>query len=99
MASGASAFKSGQVNQRAIAKLHLPISRSTQSTRTARNDIEHRLHVGRRTRNDTKNLTGSRLPLQCLLRLVEQPHVLNGDDGLVGEGLEELDLSVRERLD
>ena len=30
-----------------------------------------------------------RLLLERLLRLVEQPHVLNGDDRLVGEGLEQ----------
>ena len=32
----------------------------------------------------------------CLFRLVEQPHVLDGDDGLVGEGLKELGLRVGE---
>src|SRR5262245_14731971 len=32
-----------------------------------------------------------------LLQLREQPHVLNGDDGLVGEGLEEFDLFIQER--
>ena len=30
------------------------------------------------------------------LQLLEQPHVLDGDDGLVGEGLEQLDLLVGE---
>src|SRR5262249_7399905 len=34
-----------------------------------------------------------------LLQLFEQPHVLDGDDGLVSEGLEEGDLSLREQLD
>jgi hypothetical protein len=29
-------------------------------------------------------------------RITEQPRVLDGDDGLVGEGLEQLDLIVRE---
>src|SRR5262245_50188003 len=28
----------------------------------------------------------------ALLELLKQPHVLDGDDGLVGEGFEELDL-------
>ena len=32
------------------------------------------------------------------LQLLEEPDVLDGDHGLVGEGLEELDLLVRERL-
>ena len=30
------------------------------------------------------------------LHLVEQAHVLDRDDGLVGEGLDELDLALRE---
>ena len=33
------------------------------------------------------------------LHLVEQPHVLDGDHGLVGEGRDELDLLFGERLD
>ena len=31
-------------------------------------------------------------------QLVEQPRVLDGDDGLVGEGLDQLDLLVGEGL-
>ena len=38
-----------------------------------------------------------KLALARLLRL-EQPRVLDGDDGLVGEGLDKLDLLVGERL-
>jgi hypothetical protein len=37
---------------------------------------------------------------ECLilfLQLSEQPHILDGDDGLVGEGLEEADLLLAER--
>ena len=48
---------------------------------------------------------GRRLLLQRLrevavarLQLLEQPHVLDGDDRLVGEGLEQRDLLVREGL-
>ena len=29
------------------------------------------------------------------LHLLEQPHVLDGDDRLVGEGLDQLDLTLR----
>ena len=35
------------------------------------------------------------LPLQRLLGLVEQPHILDGDHGLVGEGLQQLDVMRR----
>ena len=58
--------------------------------------LEHRLHVGRRARNDAQDLADRRLLLERLLRLLEQAHVLDRDDGLVGEGLQQLDLLVRE---
>src|SRR5262249_35655254 len=58
--------------------------------------IEYWLNVGWRARNDTEDLARCRLPLQRFLCLVEKPHVLDGNDCLVGEGLEELHLSVAE---
>ena len=68
--------------------------------------IEHRLHVGRRAADDTKHLGRCRLVLQGLaqfcvtvLSSLNKPHVLDGDDGLVGEGLEQLDLFFRKRTD
>src|SRR5262249_12078987 len=57
---------------------------------------EHRLNVRRRARNDTQDLACRGLPFQRLLRLVEQPDVLERDDGLVGERLEQGDLVSRE---
>src|SRR5262245_28000788 len=61
--------------------------------------IEYFLHVERRPADDLQNIGGGRLLLEslrevalaCLLRL-EQPSVLDGDDGLVGEGFEKVDL-------
>src|SRR5262249_1879050 len=64
-------------------------------------DVEHWLDVGRRARDDPEDLPGGRLLLEGLghvgmglregtvlfLELREQPHVLDGDDRLVGEGL------------
>src|SRR5262252_9231496 len=58
--------------------------------------IENGLDVGWRARDHTEDVGSCGLLLQRLFRLVEQPHVLDGDDGLVGEGLEEGDLVVRE---
>ena len=67
---------------------------------------KHRLQVGRRAADDAQDLAGRRLLLQrlgqlavALLQLLEQPRVLDGDDGLVGEGLQQRDLLVGERLD
>ena len=58
--------------------------------------IEHRLHVRRRAADDAEHLGRRRLMLQCLaqfrvafLEFFEQPHVLDGDDRLVGEGFEQ----------
>ena len=39
-----------------------------------------------------KNFARRGLLLQRLLEFFEQPHILDGDHGLVGEGFEELDL-------
>ena len=55
--------------------------------------------VGWRAADDPQDLAGGRLLLQRLgevvvarLQLLEQPHVLDRDDRLVGEGLEQRDL-------
>ena len=51
--------------------------------------------------DNAENLAGRGLLLQglvqlcvALLEFFEQPHVLNSDHGLVGKGLEKLDLSA-----
>ena len=61
--------------------------------------VEHRLHVRRRAADDAEHLGRCRLMLQgfaqfcvALLEFLEQPHVLDGDHRLVGEGLKQLDL-------
>ena len=66
--------------------------------------VEHRLHVCGRAADDAEHLGRCRLMLQglaqfciALLQFFEQPHVLDGDHGLIGEGFEEFDLLVRER--
>ena len=35
----------------------------------------------------------------AFLDLLEQPHVLDGDDGLISKGFEKIDLLVGERID
>ena len=64
---------------------------------------EDRLHFGRRAAYRRQDLAGRRLMFQRLrqvsrlrLHLVEQPRVLNGDDRLIRESLEQLDLTFRE---
>src|SRR5262245_18763116 len=70
---------------------------ATKTSGTLGNRVQHRLQVGRRAADHAQDLTRSGLPLQGLLRLVEQSHVLDGNHGLVSEGLEELDLILWER--
>ena len=49
--------------------------------------------------DDLEHIRGSGLLLQQFPQLVEEPRVLDGDDGLIGEGLEQGDLSLGEELD
>ena len=63
--------------------------------------IEHRLDVGRRAADDPQDVGRRGLLLQGLgevgvlgLQLAEQSHVLDSDDGLIGERLEQRDLGV-----
>src|SRR4030095_13116901 len=79
---------------------------ATESDGVRHDRIEHGLNIRRRARDDPQNLAGRRLLLKglshlrvggrkrtiLLLQLLEQPDVLNGNDRLVGEGLQERDL-------
>jgi hypothetical protein len=65
--------------------------------------VEHRLHIRLRAADDAQDVAGSGLRVQrrrqlavARLQLREQAHVLDGDHGLVGEGLEKCDLLVGE---
>ena len=69
----------------------------------AGDDFEHRLSVGRRLADGSKDLARRRLLLEGLgqlgvprLQLLEQAHVLDGDHRLVGKRLEQGHLGVRE---
>ena len=66
--------------------------------------VEDRLHVGRRAADDAEHLGCCRLMLQRLAQFrvalpefLEQPHVLDRDHGLIGEGFEKRDLLVGKR--
>ena len=68
--------------------------------------VEHRLQIECRAADDFEHIRGRRLLIEriaqflgALLLGFEQPHVLDGDDRLVGEGFDQLDLLVGEWLD
>src|SRR5439155_14007283 len=93
----------GQRDHLAIEPEHETEKAITQPRRTRRDGVEHGLHVGWRARDDAQDFAGRRLLLQrhgevaiARLELLEEAHVLDGDDGLVGEGLEEVDLALGE---
>ncbi len=75
------------VDQTTVESKDGPVGRLAEAYRVLDDRVEDRLGVGRRARDDPEDRARDGLPLQRLLRLVEQPHVLDGDDGLVGEGL------------
>ena len=56
------------------------------------NDVQHWLNIRRRAGDNAQDFTCRRLLLQRLFEFLEQPHILNRDHRLVGEGFEELDL-------
>ena len=70
-----------------------------QPSRVVGYRVEHRLQIARRGADDLQDVCGRGLPLQRLLRLVEEPDVLDRDHGLIREGLDELYLFLIERAD
>ena len=76
----------------------------TEPARVLDDGLEDRLLVGRGAGDHPQDLARRRLLLEGLgevgvpaLQLGEQARVLDGDDGLVGEGLQQADLPVGER--
>ena len=57
--------------------------------------VEHRARIRRRLADHAQDFGRRGLPFQRLLRLLEQAHVLNGDNRLVAERLQEGDFPVR----
>ena len=95
----------GAVGEHApVADAHAAGRRSGEPHRRGQKRIEHHLKVKGRTADDLEHVGGRGLLRERLLKVVrarlhfiEQAHILDRDDRLVGEGLQDLDLSRVER--
>ncbi len=76
----------------AVNEQHEHVLGPAEAQRVPRDRIEHWLVRRRRGRDRVENVRGGSLSLEGLLRLVEQPDVLDRDRRLVGERLDKLDL-------
>ena len=65
--------------------------------RLLQHGLKHGLKLAWRAADDTQDLGGRCLLLQRLAQLVEQARVLDGDDGLIGEGCQKSDVILLER--
>ena len=79
------------VHQFAIEGRQRAVDGVAQARRTLHDCVEDRLDVRRRAGDDLQDLAGSGQIAVARLLLLVQSHVLDGDDGLVGKGLKELD--------
>ena len=94
------------MDQGAVELEHVGAVSLAQAGRATTDGVEHRSHVRLRPIDDGEHVGGGAFALQSLgeiaiacRELVEHAGVLDGDAGLLGEGLDELDLAVREGLD
>ena len=88
----------------AVEREHVGELRAAEPQDRIRDRVEHRLHIGLRPADHAQDVAGRRLLLErfgevavARLELLEQPHVLDRDDRLVGEGLQQCDLRIRKR--
>src|SRR5215831_20354812 len=87
----------------ALQSVDEPAIRSAESHRAGDQSVEHGLEIERRTADQLEHVAGRRLlfegdPQLAVARLQfrEEAHVLDGDHGLIGKGLEQVDLLVGE---
>ena len=86
-----------------LAAKYLPISASHSRAADSTSVSQHRLQIERRAADDLEHVSGGGLLLQrfaqiigALLHFVEQPRLLDGDDGLIGESLQQFDVVIGE---
>ncbi len=89
-----------------VTKKHIAEIRSADTGCVLQHGLENRLKIAGRAADDLEHVGGGGLLLQrfrkivgALAQFVEQPRVLDGDDGLLGKVGDQLDLLVGERTD
>ena len=95
--AGGASCQRRRVRKHALAKQQNAELGLADARRIFQHRLEHGLQLASRTADDPEDVGGSGLLLQRFAQLVEQPRVLDGDDGLVGEVADQLDLLVGER--
>src|SRR6266481_933418 len=80
----------------ALAQENNRIVRLAKPARTLGDGFQHRLNVCRGSSDHTEDLACHGLLLQRFAQLVKQAGILDGDDGLGGEVLDQIDLLIRE---
>jgi hypothetical protein len=94
--SGRSVMRGGDAKVVAIAEIQISELGLADPHRIPQHRLEYRGKLAGRARDDTEDLGGRGLLLKRLAQLIEQPRVLNRDDGLRGEIRHQLDLLVGE---
>src|SRR5262249_28489209 len=90
-----------EVQRPAVRQEDPRIGATAEAGGTFHNRIEHRLDIGLRLADDAQDVARGGLLVECrgqltvtCLYLREQPHILDRDHRLIGEGLEELNLTI-----
>src|SRR5262249_20533718 len=93
-----------QAEKRAIVQHHCTEDGAAELESTRRDDVEYWLGIRMGAADSAQHVASCCLPGKGLrqllitrLQLREQPHILDGDHSLIGEGLDELYLPVSER--
>src|SRR5262245_21030526 len=89
-------IESDEMNELAVEREDAAQRGITEPERIGRHRVEDRLHIGRRAADHPQNLARRREVAVARLELLEETHILDGYDGLVGKGLEERDLPIGE---
>src|SRR5262245_61064826 len=88
--------KGGEAKGITVPQVQVTETGGAETHRIRQHGVEHRLKLARRTGDDAEHFGGCSLLLQRFAQLVEQPRVLDGDDGLSREICDELNLLFRE---